>query len=108
MNSKVKKPKKVDTWMETYNLYRAGLSIEEISIKRKLTLTTIYSHIAKLYGSGKAINIFDFVSPSEVEAVKKAKQVLDAPKALKPYFTYFNEELDYFKIRLALSVIEKK
>lgn len=108
MNSKVKKPKKVDTWMETYNLYKAGLSIEEISIKRKLTLTTIYSHIAKLYSSGKAINIFDFVSPSEVEAVKKAKQALNAPTALKPYFTYFNEALDYFKIRLALSVIEKK
>ena len=105
--TKAKKPKKVDTWMETFSLYKAGLTIEEISIQRKLTLTTIYSHIAKLYSAGKPINIFDFVSQSEVNAVKKAKKELDSPKALRPYFVYFNETLDYFKIRLALSVIEK-
>lgn len=107
MGSKVSKPKKKDTTLVTYDLYKQGKSIEEISIERKIATTTVYSHIAKLYSSGKAINIFDFVSKSEVEAVKKAKIELDAPKALRAYFEYFNEDLDYFKIRLALSVIEK-
>lgn len=107
MGSKPKKPKKNDTHLVTYEMYKQGLSIEEISIKRKLKSPTIYSHIAKLYKDGKGINIYDFVTKSEVAAVKKAYKDLDAPDTLKPYFDYFNEQMDYFKIRLALSVIEK-
>lgn len=107
MRSKIKKPKKKDTVLVTYDLYKLGMSIEEISIERKLSTTTIYSHIAKLYSKGKAINIYDFISKSDVEAVKKAKAELDAPTALRPYYVYFNQDMDYFKIRLALSVVDK-
>ncbi|MBU2950328.1 DNA helicase RecQ [Tamlana agarivorans] len=107
MGSKVKKPKKKATHLVTYDLYKNGLTVEEISVERKLSTTTIYSHIAKLHSTGKAVNIYDFVSKSEVEAVRKAKSVLDAPTALKPYYDHLNGDLDYFKIRLALSVIDK-
>ena len=106
MGSKLNTSKKKDTVLITYDLYKSGMSIEEISIERKLSSTTIYSHIAKLFSKGKDINIFDFVSNSDVEAVRKAKVALDSPTALKPYFSYLNEELDYFKIRLALSVVD--
>tara|TARA_R110002050_G_scaffold53118_2_gene120797 strand:- start:23702 stop:25843 length:2142 start_codon:yes stop_codon:yes gene_type:complete len=107
MGLKVKKPKKADTYTTTYELYKSGLSIEEIAVQRKLNTTTIYSHIAKLYSTGKKINLYDFVSKSDVEAVRKAKETLGSPKALRPYFEYFNESIDYFKIRLALSIVEK-
>ncbi|GAA4239590.1 DNA helicase RecQ [Postechiella marina] len=107
MGSKAKKAKKKDTVLITYDLYKSGMSIEEISIERKLASTTIYSHIAKLYSKGKNINIYDFVSKSDVEAVRKAKKELNAPTALRPYYVHLNEELDYFKIRLALSVVDK-
>ena len=107
IGSKVKKPKKTDTHLVTYELYKSGLSIEEISLQRKLKAPTVYSHIAKLYSDGKDINIYDFVSKSDVEAVHQAKIELDGPNALKDYFDYFNEQMDYFKIRLALSVIAK-
>lgn len=108
MNAKRKVPKKTETHLVTYQLYKSGLNIDEISVERKLKSTTIYSHIAKLHSDGKDINIFDFVSKSEVEAVKKAKIELDAPTGLRPYFEHFEEELDYFKIRLALSVIDSE
>ena len=36
------------------------------------------------------------------------ESLLANPKALKEYFEYFNEQIDYFKIRLALSVVEKE
>lgn len=108
MGSKLKTPKKMATHLVTYKLYQSGLSIDDISVERKLSTTTIYSHIAKLYSSGKQINIFDFVTKSDVEAVRKAKITLKSPTALRPYFEYFNQELDYFKIRLALSVVDKE
>jgi ATP-dependent DNA helicase RecQ len=98
---------KSDTHKKTYELYQEGLSIDEIAEKRKLTSTTIFSHIAKLYNDGKDINIDELVSENEVNSVREAKKELDSPNALKPYFEHFNEQLDYFKIRLALSVIDK-
>ncbi|MDN3666400.1 DNA helicase RecQ [Algibacter miyuki] len=107
MGSKVKKPKKGDTYTKTYELYKSGLSIEEIAMERKLNTTTVYSHIAKLYSTGKKINLYDFVSKSDVEAVREAKVALKSPKALRAYYDYFNESIDYFKIRLALSIVEK-
>ncbi|WP_165749185.1 DNA helicase RecQ [Cellulophaga sp. Z1A5H] len=106
--NKEKKDKKTDTHKVTYELYQQGLTIDEISEKRNLKSTTVYSHIAKLYGDGKPINIYDFVTKSEVEAVKKAKITLEEPATLKPYFDHFEEQLDYFKIRLALAVLDKE
>ncbi len=104
---KVTKNKK-NTHLVTYELYQKGLSIDEIAKQRKLTTTTIFSHIAKLYNDGKDINIDELVNKNEVDIVRKAKEELDSPNALKPYFEHLNEQLDYFKIRLALSVIDKE
>ncbi|CDF79373.1 ATP-dependent DNA helicase RecQ [Formosa agariphila KMM 3901] len=106
LGSKPKKEKKRSTHLVTYDLYKKGLSIEEISMQRKLRDTTVYSHIAKLHSDGKDINIYDFVSKREVEDVKKAKENIEGSTSLKAYYDYFDEQLDYFKIRLALSVID--
>lgn len=107
IGSKKKTAKKTDTHLVTYDLYKKGLSIDEISIQRKLKTPTIYSHIAKLFLEGKDINIYNFITKHDVEAIHKAKIELENPTALKPYFDYYNEQIDYFKIRLALSVLEK-
>jgi ATP-dependent DNA helicase RecQ len=87
-------------------LYKEGFTIDEIAEKRNLKTTTIFSHLAKLYSDGKAIDIYNFVTKEEVEKVRKAKEELESPQALKPYFEYFNSEIEYFKIRLALTIID--
>ncbi|WP_026808940.1 DNA helicase RecQ [Arenibacter latericius] len=103
-----KKKRKSHTYNDTFELYKAGKSIEEIAKIRKLKLTTIFSHLAKLYVDGKEVDIFEFVEKSDVEKVAKAKKELESPDALKPYFEYFEEKMEYATIRLALSVIEKE
>ena len=105
-NEKIKTRKKKDTYKITYDLYKEGLTIDEIAAKRNLKPTTIFSHLALLYTQGKAIEIYDFVTKEEVEKVRKAKEILESPFALKPYFEYFNSEIDYYKIRLALTIID--
>ena len=105
-NEKIKTRKKKDTHRITYDLYKEGLTIDEISKKRNLKSTTIFSHLAVLYTEGKDIEIYDFVTKEEVEKVRKAKDLLESPFALKPYFEYFNAEIPYFKIRLALTIID--
>ncbi|MFD1293783.1 DNA helicase RecQ [Lutibacter holmesii] len=105
-NEKIKTRKKKDTHKVTYQLYKEGLTIDEIAKKRNLKSTTIFSHLAKLYADGKDIDIYDFVTKEEVERVRKAKDELENPQALKPYFEHFNAEIEYFKIRLALTILD--
>jgi len=107
MDGKIPKKKKGDTYKVTYDLYREGLTIDEIAENRNLSPTTIFSHLAKLYADGKEIDIYDFVTKEEVELVRKAKEALDSPATLKPYYDFLNDEMEYFKIRLALSILEK-
>ena len=106
-NEKKSTSKKKDTHKITFELYKEGLSIDEIAKKRNLKSTTIFSHLAKLYTDGESIDIEKFVTNEEVEKVRKAKKELENPPALKPYFEHLNAEIEYFKIRLALSIIDK-
>ncbi|MFM2368658.1 MAG: hypothetical protein RL619_958, partial [Bacteroidota bacterium] len=104
----VKKKKEATTYKETLELYKNGFSVEEIAQKRKLGLSTIISHLAKLYTDGVAIDLTPFISKEEVSQIAEAQIKLEFPNALKPYFDYFEEKIDYGKIRLALAILEKE
>ena len=104
----VRKKKEATTYKETLELYQSGLSVEEIANKRKLGLSTIMSHLAKLYVDGANINLEPFISKEEVAQIAEAQMKLESPKTLKPYFDYFEEKIDYGKIRLALAILEKE
>ncbi|MEP6260601.1 MAG: DNA helicase RecQ [Gillisia sp.] len=106
--TKKKKAAKGNTYKATLELYNEGLSIEEISEKRGLAPTTIFSHLAKLYDEGQPINMKQFISKDELEAVRKARLELGEPETLKPYFEHFQQAMDYGTIRLALAVLNKE
>lgn len=104
----VRKKKEATTYKETLELYKNGLSVEEIAQKRKLGLSTIMSHLAKLYVDGADIDLDSFISKEEVIQIGEAQIILESPNTLKPYFDYFKEKIDYGKIRLALAILEKE
>ncbi|AXT58634.1 DNA helicase RecQ [Aquimarina sp. MMG015] len=91
---------------ETFNLYKQGLSIEEIAQERKLAQSTIFSHIMKLYNDGEDIDLKQFISNADIKSVKEAKETLDNPDGLKPYFEHFEQAMDYNSIKLALAILE--
>ena len=103
-----KKTSNGDTYKATLELYQQGLDIKEISQSRKLSPTTIFSHLAKLYNDQEAVDLRKFISDKDLEGVRKAKEELDAPKALRPYFEHFQEAMDYGTIRIALTILEKE
>ena len=89
-------------------MYQNGFSVEDIAQKRKLGLSTIMSHLAKLYVDGAAIDLSQFITNQEVSKIAEAQIKLESPNTLKPYFDYFEEKIDYGKIRLALAILEKE
>lgn len=108
LKEKKENSKKTDTYLITYELYKSGLSIDEIAGQRNLKPITVFSHLARLYTEGKSIDLKQFVSSDDVEKVRIAKEKLNNPPALKPYYEFLNETMDYHKIRLALTILEKE
>jgi ATP-dependent DNA helicase RecQ len=102
-----KKKKKENTLLVTYDLYKDGLNLEEIASKRGLKPGTIFAHIEKLFAEGKAINVYDFISKTDLEKIKTAKKDLKNLEGLKSYFEYFDGKIDYTIIHFALNIISK-
>ena len=103
------RPKKEsNTYKETFVLYKQGLSTEAIAIKRNIGHSTVISHLAKLYLDGQAIDLSPFITQKEILKIQKAQSLLENNAALKPYFDFFEEQISYDKIRLALAVLEKR
>ncbi|WP_300977626.1 DNA helicase RecQ [Flavobacterium sp.] len=107
-NKNLKPKKESNTYKETLELFQSGLSVDEIATKRNLGVSTIGSHLAKLYIDGHPINLESYINPEEISQIREAKAKLESPNALKPYFEYFEEKVPYDKIRLALAIIEKE
>nr|WP_315230619.1 DNA helicase RecQ [uncultured Flavobacterium sp.] len=107
-NKTVKTKKESTTYKETLALFQSGLSVDMIATKRNLGVSTIASHLAKLYLDGHPIDIESYISTEEITQIREAKIKLENPNALKPYFDYFEEQVPYEKIRLALAIIEKE
>ncbi len=109
---KTKKKKKStkskgNSYRETLDLYKQGLSIEEIAQERNLAQSTIFSHIMKLFNEGEKIDLKQFVSKEDIHSVKKAREILGHPEALRPYFEHFEQAMDYNTIKLALAVLDE-
>lgn len=104
----VKAKKEGSTYKVTLELYQKGISVDEIASQRKLGISTVLSHIAKLYLDGHISDISAFVSFEEVNQIKAAQTAIEPTTALKPYFDYFEEQMPYEKIRMGLAVLEKE
>ncbi len=103
--SQTKDGKKVKegTYLLTYEFFKKGMSVEQIAHERSLNPTTIYSHFATLYEQGYKIDMTRFVTPKELDLIRKAIKVVGHTNSLKALFEHLEEKIPYHKIRLAIS-----
>ncbi|MFK8045362.1 MAG: DNA helicase RecQ [Crocinitomicaceae bacterium] len=95
--------KKVNTYDETLMLFMQGLSVSEIAMHKDVAENTVINHLVKLKTDGKPIDLSGLVSKKEVELVQNIAAKLKEPVGLKPIYEALNGELDYEKIKLALT-----
>ena len=87
------KPKKKDTKEITYELWKQGLSPEEIAEKREFAVSTIEGHLAHYVSKGE-IDVLEFVDREKVEKISeyfrnsKSKLLSDAKEALGDEYSY--------------------
>ena len=102
-----KKKSKVATHLQTFELFKKNLSIEEIAVKRELSENTIYGHFIKVHSDGEKLDLYQFVTRSEIAKVAIARKALPNAEGLKTYFDHFKEKIPYWKIKMALYIIEQ-
>lgn len=101
--SKVKKEKteKVDTKKITFDLYKAGNSIEEIAAERKMVQMTIEGHLAHYAGLGM-IDVKLFVNEEKMNNIITVSKKLDTT-LFGPIKQSLGDEYSYSEIRFAMA-----
>ncbi|OCL27344.1 hypothetical protein U472_07750 [Orenia metallireducens] len=95
------------TYEETFNLYKCGLPLEDISKERGLAVGTIVDHLSKLIESGVEIDTRRFISASELEEIRAAIAKVGY-QTLKEIKELVNDEIDYNKIKLVVAGYKKE
>ena len=98
------------TYVETFDLFKEGYSIDDIAEKRNLNPVTIISHLVKLKEDGHPIDLKTLIDPNSYSLIIKMAREIQFQKndALKPLFEMLEEKYDYGKIRLALAIWDEE
>ncbi len=100
------KKSKTPTHLKTYSLFKSGLSIPEIAAQRALAENTIYGHLVKSESEGKTIDLHQFLTGKELDAIADAKEDLPEAQGLKAFFDYFEEQMPYWKLKIGLYLLD--
>ena len=102
---KSEKPKKEDTKVTTFKMYRQGMSVEKIAKERDMHKRTIYGHLAHYVAHGM-IPVGNFVSESKCEAIRAVIEEIGTTNGLAAIKKTCPEDISYEEIILVLASLE--
>ncbi|HEY9206101.1 MAG TPA: DNA helicase RecQ [Candidatus Methanoperedens sp.] len=91
----------------TLEMLNQDMDLDEITLKRNLSLNTIYAHIEKLILSGENIPIEKFIKKDKMDTISKVVLELGG-ESLKPIKERLGDNFSYGEIRLVRARIAKK
>lgn len=109
LDKKSKKPKntksKGATYETTLKLIESGMGLEEVSLVRKLNITTIEGHVAELIKE-KLLDVNQFVNANRFLIIEKI--IIENPdlKTLNAIKEKLPEDFTYSEIKMALSALQ--
>ncbi|MDR3712951.1 MAG: helix-turn-helix domain-containing protein [Puia sp.] len=95
------RPKKGDTHRVSLELYREGLSIADISIRRSLSKTTIESHLASFIFTGD-IDVKDLVPEKKIAPILAALEKMEGT-SINPVKRALGDQYSFGEIRAVLN-----
>ena len=108
-SSKIKeeKPKKEDTRVTTFKLYKQGLTIKQIAKERDLHQRTIYNHLAHFIARNM-LPVEDFVSSQKCEKIREVVAEIGTMQGLAAIKKACPEDISYEDITLVLASMESE
>ncbi|MEM1324597.1 MAG: helix-turn-helix domain-containing protein [Bacteroidota bacterium] len=92
---------KADTKQITYDLFKSGKSIDQITLERSLTAATIYKHLSHFVKSGE-LSAHDILDKSMVRDMEDYFESHESGNLTQAY-QHFEERYSYDALRLALT-----
>jgi len=103
----VKKPRGA-TYIETLNLFRRGMTLDQMAKERGIAVSTIATHLAKLYEKGEDINLHMFVQERDLVMAKQAWRASGFSDQMSKIKEQVGDSLDYGTLHLAIAIIRKE
>jgi ATP-dependent DNA helicase RecQ len=100
----VNKERSIETKKASLQLYKEGMSMNEIAAERKLSLSTVETHLAYYIAIGDLL-IDDIVSTAKQLAIKKAADLLGTA-SLKVLKDGLPSDISYGEIRITLASVK--
>lgn len=96
------------TYLLSWDMFKAGHSLEEIARQRDISPVTVVSHLATMYERGELVDIHHWASPEALDLVQGALHLFEEPYQLKDIFEHFNHRFSYEAIRFAIADAKRK
>ncbi len=93
-----------DTYNVTLDMFKSGMSIEEIAEVRELAKGTIESHLVRFIQTGEVM-LDDLVHEQKIEPIKEAIKRINAGFAVAPVKEFLGEDYSYAEIRAVLATM---
>ena len=103
--SKAEKPKKEDTRLTTFKLYKQGMTIKQIAKERDLHTRTIHSHLAHYVANGM-LPVEDFVSAGNIEGISAAISEVGTLNGLAAIKKACPDDITYEDIIMVIASME--
>ncbi len=95
------------TYLETHELIKQGKSPEEIAEMKAVNVNTIYNHLAYLFSKDMIVDLYQYIDKSDVQKVANAIKQTNEKEKAKILYEFLSEEIPYYKIRLAIAILDK-
>jgi ATP-dependent DNA helicase RecQ len=87
-----------DTYSVTFNLFKSGMSVQEIARAREMATSTIETHLARFVQSGE-IKLDDLVHERKIEPIRNAIIQLNTGTAIGPVKEFLGADFSYMEIK---------
>jgi ATP-dependent DNA helicase RecQ len=103
----IKKPKGI-TYIETLHLFRQGMSLEQIAQAREMALSTITTHLGKLYEKGEDLDLQRFLLPDDLVIAKQGWRASGFSEQVSKVKEQVGDSMDYTRLHLALAILRRE
>ena len=97
-----KKKEKPKTWEVTFQLYRQGMTPQQIAAQRGLTPGTIFSHLVRFVDAGH-VKLDDLIPPERQKAIMRVIRMVGTDQGTTAIKSLCPADVTYDEIRLILN-----
>ena len=96
------------TYLLSLDLFKKGMSVDEIAQSRGLSPVTIEGHLAETYSEGENMNLKEWVSPETTDQIRGALSLFEKPYQIRAIEEHFENRYTMSQIKWTLADVERE